>query len=52
LKEARLLIAKYSLPRAQKRMDLARMKRYAAAREEKDVEEYLNDIGPYEVKES
>lgn len=52
LKEARLLIAKYSLPRAQKRMDLARMKRYDAAREEKDVEEYLNDIGPYEVKES
>ena len=27
LKDARLLIAKYSLPRAQKRMDLARMKR-------------------------
>jgi len=54
LKEARLLIAKYSLPRAQKRMDLARMKRSQvdAAREEKDVEEYLNDIGPYEVKES
>jgi hypothetical protein len=27
LREARLMIAKYSLPRAQKRMDLARMKR-------------------------
>ena len=54
LKESRIVIAKYSLPRAQKRMDLARIKRSLvdANREEKDVEDYLNNIGPYEVKES
>lgn len=54
MKESRIVIAKYSLPRAQKRMDLARIKRSLvdANREEKDVEDYLNNIGPYEVKES
>jgi U4/U6 small nuclear ribonucleoprotein PRP4 len=54
LKQARLLIAKYSLPRGQQRVDLAKMKRNEVdrVREERDIEEYLNKIGPYEVKES
>ncbi len=54
VRAARLLIAKYSLPRGQTRVDLARKKRSEIdiGREEKDVEEYLNKIGPYEVKES
>lgn len=42
-----MIIAKYSLPRAQKRMDLAKMKQTEIdrAREERDIEDYLNGIG-------
>lgn len=54
LKEARLIIAKYSLPRGQKRIAEQKRRRAEIDRlaEEKDIEEYLNSIPTYEVKES
>lgn len=47
LRDARLLIAKYSLPRAQQRVDEAKRKRAEVDRfnEEKETEDFLNGIG-------
>ena len=49
-----MLIAKYSIPRVQKRIYEQRRKREEVDRlvEERDIEDYLNSIPNYEVKES
>ncbi len=48
LKEARMQIAKFSLPRGQKRFDTT----HTSLIDLPSVEEYVNQIGPYEVQES
>lgn len=50
LKAARLLIARYSLPRAQRRLDSRRAA--DRVREERELEDWVNGVGPYEVRES
>lgn len=54
LRDARFQISKFSLPRAQKRLVEAKRRRAEVDRivEEKEIEEFLNSIPPYEVKES
>ena len=54
LQKARLLIAKFSLPRSQYRLEEAKRRRSDQDRllEDQNLENYLNAIGPYEVKES
>lgn len=55
LKEARLMIAKFSLPRAQRRLEYERFLRADVEKqmaEDRETENYLNSIGNYEVKES
>lgn len=54
LKQARLEIAKFSLPRAQKRLSELKKRRSEVdrLREDKEIEDFLNSIPPYEVKES
>jgi len=52
LRDARLKIAKFSVPRGQKRVNDIRAHPVDYVKSVRDYEDYANTIGPYVVKES